>query len=80
MSVFRNKSFSRLWHRRSRSDPEDFVGDATPPFTELASVLEPVPTSEELARIRYYHSKITVRDAEFVVRMRIFTFEFFAMR
>ena len=72
MSVFATKPFSRLWHGRSRSesrtDPADFVGDAAPPFAELASGLEPVPTAEEVERIRYYHSKMTVRDAEFVVR------------
>ena len=35
---------------------------------ELASGTEPVPTAEELTRIRYYHSKIMVKDTEFVVR------------
>ena len=72
MSVFTNKPFSRLWRGRSRSethpDSVDFVGDAAPPFMELASGTEPVPTAEELTRIRYYHSKIMVKDTEFVVR------------
>ena len=72
MSALASKSFSRLWRGRSRSEtrpqPVDFAGDAAPPFAELASGLESVPTSEELERIRYYHSRMTVRDADFVVR------------
>ena len=72
MSSLANKSFSRLWRGRPRSQTPprtvDFVGDAAPPFAELASGSEPIPTPEELERIRYYHSKMTVRDADFVVR------------
>ena len=73
MSVFANTPLSRLWNGRSRSDthprPTDFVGGAAPPFTELAeSGLGRVPTSDELTKVRYYHSKIAFRDTEFVVR------------
>ena len=73
MSVFANTPFSRLWNGRSRSDTQprsvDFVGDAAPPFTELAeSGLGRVPTPEELGRVRYYYSKIAFKDSEFVVR------------
>ena len=78
MSVLGNKPFSRLWQGRSRSATQShtagFVGDAAPPFTDLASTLEPVPTSEEMEKIRHYHSKMTTRDAEFVVRMHIFRY------
>ena len=71
MSVFTNKSFSRLWRGRSRSDANsgDFAGDAAPPFAELASGSDPNPTAEELARIRYYHSKMAIKDADFLVRV-----------
>ena len=73
MSVFTNKPFSRLWRGRSGSDAlpnsVNFAGDAAPPFAELASGSEPIPTAEEVARIRYYHSKMAVRDADFVVRV-----------
>ena len=72
MSTLASKSFSRLWRGRSRSETRsqsaDFAGDAAPPFAELASGLESVPTPEELERIQYYHSRMTVRDADFVVR------------
>ena len=73
MSVFTNKPFSRLWHGRSRSGTYsgDFAGDAAPPFAELASGTESIPTAEELARIRYYHSKISIRDADFLVRVHM---------
>ncbi|KAF9644084.1 hypothetical protein BDM02DRAFT_3190917 [Thelephora ganbajun] len=70
MSAFTNRPFSRLWHGKSRSDTHphssDFVGDAAPPFAELASGLDPIPAAEELARIRYYNSKMAIRDTEFV--------------
>jgi len=72
MSALANKSLSLLWRGRSRSETRsqsaDFAGDAAPPFAELASGLESVPTPEELERIQYYHSRMTVRDADFVVR------------
>lgn len=74
MSVFTNKPFSRFWNGRARSDsqpyPGDFVGDAAPPFAELASGSDPIPTAEELERIRYYHSKMAIKDADFVVSVR----------
>ena len=76
MSISTNKPFSRLWNRRSRSNTHppspDIAADATSPFAELASGSEPIPTTEERARIRYYHSKMTVRDADFVVRRGFF--------
>ena len=72
MSALANKTFSRLWRGRSGSEtrpqPTDFAGDAAPPFAELASGSESGPTPEELERIQYYHSRMTVRDADFVVR------------
>lgn len=73
MSALVKIPFSRLWRGRSRSGSNqysaDFVGDAAPPFTELASGSDPVPTSEELERIRYYHSKMTAKDSDYVVRV-----------
>lgn len=74
MSVFANTPLSRLWNGRSKPDVSHsrstgFVGDAAPPFTELTEPgLGRVPTSEELTKIRYYHSKIAFKEAEFVVR------------
>jgi hypothetical protein len=47
--------------------PADSIGDTVPPFAELPPGLEPVSTIEELARIRYQHSKTTARDMEFVM-------------
>lgn len=75
MSVFTNRRFSRLWHKRSRTDTDihspKLVAEAAPPFDEFASSSEPIPTAQELARIRYYHSKMTVKDADFVVRIAL---------
>ena len=72
MSSLASKSLSRLWRGRSRSETRsqsvDFAGDAAPPFAELASGFESGPTPEELERIQYYHSRMTVKDADFVVR------------
>lgn len=34
---------------------------------ELALGLKSVPTPEELEKIQYYHSRMTVRDTDFVV-------------
>lgn len=71
MSVFANKPFSRLWPKRSKSvahiHPPDFVGGTAPPFVELTSGSETVPVAEELAKVRYYYSRMAVRDADFVV-------------
>ena len=73
MSVLANKPFSRLWNGRSKSNthplPAGSIGNAAPPFTELAeSGLGRVPTMEELTKVQYYHSKITFKNAQFVVR------------
>ena len=66
--------FSHLWSGISGlgTPPHsaDFIGDASPPFTELTeSGYGLVPTSWELARIRYYHSKIRMKDSNSVVRI-----------
>ena len=55
------------WRTKVGNQPADSIKDTVPPFARLPPGLEPVSTIEELSRIRYQHSKMTVGDMEFLM-------------